>query len=820
MGPILLVDKSTVQGLNPEEITFMHKHYMVVVVPILMRELLSNLAKETTNREETERRLSALAAKVGMYDSKVAVDARSIAAGSLLGDEMPMDGRIPMGGGTRVRSKDGRTGIIFDEPPEKKVLREWKYGHFTADEKEAAKQIRKIDLEVDLNSIKDQISQNLSYFPKFSALKDLVVWIDETFLPLTNQHNHIVNAASSVLGPQEIGEVISRWEKAGHPPFCDFSPYAYYFYRCNVIYYLGLGQDFVSPSKKQKTHLDIQYLYYLPFCMVFTSGDNFLRDMFPYFKRNDQYFVWKDDLKKDLIAIKSHWNNLNEEEKKRFRIEFGDYPPDISGSVTGQLWKNLMRPKPKEADFGHKLSKEQNKGLAKQIMSLYSGAVKIEDNKSVDASFTEKFEDKDLRERSFLLLEKCGQVFGLNNGKTWSDVKKEISANQVKEIYDFYADLWRPDTNLSKLIVPTEDRQRVLYIGEIEPALIVRNVLASALYFDQICLVDPFINPWTMTEEYNPISNPNQFQADLLKTSYLLFLLWPWIENEQVLFIPDPSNLSLSLKKAILIIAEAKKTTWKLDAEEEKEAEEYAHLQKDNLLRFIRALPENHQRQMLKDKIPTDEIDAFIRIGLTKRAEDPLAIDRSLNSDDGQLFLSRSGANLELSLLLCQWLGAVPLSALLIRANEYRKLKDPPPHRWAKFCEIFNNAEFYFLDLDDAAFAHFLKNKGFLNEFRTFLRTLLARLSSGEHIADPEIDDFTTELEEQIGGMNQEWIALQKAMETMDKTSLDYGFRRGRLIIDIDDRGYISTESDTLRTKHFPDLTGRPPIRMFFHVRA
>ena len=72
-------------------------------------------------------------------------------------------------------------------------------------------------------------------------------------------------------------------------------------------------------------------------------------------------------------------------------------------------------------------------------MSLYSGAVKIEDNKSVDASFTEKFEDKDLRERSLLLLEKCGQVFGLNNGKVWSDVKKEISANHVKEIYDFYA---------------------------------------------------------------------------------------------------------------------------------------------------------------------------------------------------------------------------------------------------------------------------------------------------------------------------------------------------------------------------------------------
>ena len=153
------------------------------------------------------------------------------------------------------------------------------------------------------------------------------------------------------------------------------------------------------------------------------------------------------------------------------------------------------------------------------------------------------------------------------------------------------------------------------------------------------------------------------------------------------------------------------------------------NFQKENHLRFIRALPENHQRQMLKDKVPTDAIEAFISVGLKKRAEDPLAIDRTLNSDDGQLFLSRSGANLELSLLLCQWLGAAPFSALLIRANEYRKLKNPPPYRWAKFCEIFNSTEFYFLDLDDAAFVHFLKSKAFLNEFRTFLRTLSARLS-------------------------------------------------------------------------------------------
>lgn len=819
MGPILLVDKSTVQALNPAEITFMHKHYMVVIAPILMRELLSNLAKETINREETERRLSALAAKVGMYDSKVVVDARSIAGGNLLGHEMPMDGRIPMGEATWIRSKDGRTGVIFDEPPEKKVLREWKCGKFTADEKEAAQQIRKIDLEVDLNSIKDRISKDLCHFPKFHAFKDLVAWIDETFLPLTDQRNHITSAASSVLPLEAVSTVISRWKNTGEPPFSDFAPYAYYFYRCNLIYYLGLGQGFVSSSKNQKTHLDIQYLYYLPFCMAFTSGDNFLRDMFPYFRRENQFFVWQDDLKKDLIAIKSHWDGLNEEEKQRFVSAYGDYPPEISGSVTGQLWKRLMRPKPQVANLGPNLTKEQLNGLAKQITSLYSEAVRIEDNKSVDAKFTEQFADKDLKQRSFLLLKKCIEVFGLNDEKNWSHVKKEICPTHVREIYDFYADLWRPDTDWLGLSTPTADKQRVLYIGDVDPALIVRNALASTLYFDEICIVDPFVNPWTMTEEYNPISHPNQFQADLLKVAYVLFFLWPWIESGQVVFIPDPSNLNLSLKKDMLNIARATKKTWKLNEDEKKEAQQYQRLQRENLLRFIRTLPEVHQRRMLKGKLPATEIDEFITTGLTQRAEDPLAIDRSLDRNEGQLYLSRWGTSLELSLLLSQSIGAIPLSTLLIRANQYRKLKSPPPHRWAKFCDVFNRTEFDFFDVDDPSFVNALKANGFLSEFRTLLRTLISRLSSNEEIADSEIDVLTEELESQITGSKQEWAALQKAMEKMaNDVRLDCDFRKGKLILDIDDRGYTSAETDKLRTKHFPELIGCPPIRTFFHV--
>lgn len=821
MGPILLVDKSTVQGLNPEEIVFLHKHYMVVISSILMRELLSNLAKETTDRQETERRLSALAGKVGMYDSKVVADARSIAASNLFGDHLPMDGRIPMAGWTRVRSKDGRMGIIFDEPPEKKVLREWKYGQFTLDEKEKAKQIRQIDLEVDLYSIKETISKDLSHFPKFKSLIELVAWIDQTFLPLTDQRSHLISASSAVLNPQDVEIVLGNWEKAGNPLFSEFAPYAYYFYRCNVIYYLGLGQGFISPSRKAKTHLDIQYFYYLPFCMVLSSGDSFFRDMLPHFKRDNQFFLWKDDLKADLIAIKSHWNGMTEEEKKKFRIEFGDYPPDLPGSITAQLWKALMRPRPKEPDIAPKLSREQEQKLASKIMSLYSGAIRIEDEKSVDPTFTDKFKGKDLKERSYLLLEKCAQVFGLDAGKDWGDVKKQISGEHVKEIYDFYADLWRPDTDLLKLLSPDRGKLRVLYLGEIDPYSIMKNVIAATLYFDQICVIDPFLNPWSMKEDYNPISNPEQFKSDLLKITYFLIFLWPWIESDQIVLVPEPTNLMLSLKKDIMNIAMEKRKSFKLTTEEEKEAKEHERHTREHLMRFIRRLPEDAQKRYLKKAIPTitdAEMADFIKMSLKLRSEDPLAIDRPIgDGEEGQLFLLRSGANLETSLLLCQLIGSAPFTPLLIRANEYYRLKAAPSNRWKSFCELFSQHDFYFLDYVEPSFVPFLKDKGHSRNLRSFLKHVVSRLNSDEPISDSEVQDLTSQLPRHLDELKKEWEALKKAMEQSEHISKDFQFRKVRLSINIEESGYVSTDVNALWTKHFASAV-RSQVRICFHV--
>jgi len=45
MGPIILLDKSTVQCLSQEEIYFLFKHYYIAIAPILIIEILADLKK-------------------------------------------------------------------------------------------------------------------------------------------------------------------------------------------------------------------------------------------------------------------------------------------------------------------------------------------------------------------------------------------------------------------------------------------------------------------------------------------------------------------------------------------------------------------------------------------------------------------------------------------------------------------------------------------------------------------------------------------------------------------------------------------------------
>jgi hypothetical protein len=94
----------------------------------------------------------------------------------------------------------------------------------------------------------------------------------------------------------------------------------------------------VKPSHQ----IDLAYLYYLPFCAVFSSRDNFHVQVAPLFLRPTQQFVHGDVLKADLKNLNEKYLALSEEERDRGLLGFASGPPNDPECLTTQLWDTYL----------------------------------------------------------------------------------------------------------------------------------------------------------------------------------------------------------------------------------------------------------------------------------------------------------------------------------------------------------------------------------------------------------------------------------------------------------------------------------------------
>src|SRR5262249_4434570 len=79
------------------------------------------------------------------------------------------------------------------------------------------------------------------------------------------------------------------------------------------------SQRISSADERPSNRIDISYLYYLPFCSVFTSKDGLHVRIELSLITERQCFVHGDDLKGDLQRMNVHYEGLPEAEKQKAR---------------------------------------------------------------------------------------------------------------------------------------------------------------------------------------------------------------------------------------------------------------------------------------------------------------------------------------------------------------------------------------------------------------------------------------------------------------------------------------------------------------------
>lgn len=348
MGPNLIMDKSAIQGLGFAHLSYVSRYYRHLITPILLRELASDIAKKDKRISDAElkRIYMELASKMRSGPASVLPDAFKMAYNNLLGCFVPMNGQVPLEHGVVVDAPGATKSVVFDENPHFALLRDWAEGNCSDDDQAKAKAIRDEDSNVDLEALYAEFRADIES-PKLNSLEEMVAWVDEVFFSAFTARQQVIRICRHVFRqrPDHFEMAFRRWKQVGKPQLEKFAPYAKHVYRVDIIHFWSLFHGFISRSKRGKAHLDCEYLYYLPFCHAFCSGDIDLMKLVPFFLEGKREKVSKEDFQRDLKQLSSYFSELSEEEKRAFYNENGFYPPDLENSFTAKIWKKFMRPR-------------------------------------------------------------------------------------------------------------------------------------------------------------------------------------------------------------------------------------------------------------------------------------------------------------------------------------------------------------------------------------------------------------------------------------------------------------------------------------------
>lgn len=345
MGPIIILDKSALQSLSIENLILLHRYYMPNIVPVLSVEILADL-KKTEDLEGQKVIVQKLANKILSFDTSFTIFHLELLRGSLFGQSLKMDGRPVLRGGKRVKAKDGKRGIIFEESAEEIALRRWKEGEFTEAEDQLAERWRLVTRQQDLEAIKKNLSLWFGSLPNFSSLEEIDKYLDYIFEVSTHQQD-LLFLLVSIFGEDTDGpSIFTKWFQEGSPKLKIYCPYAIYCLKVYLFCNIGMTQNLLST--RVTNAIDLQYLYYLPFCYVFCSNDKFHDKIVPYFIRKDQYYVPGTVLKKDLEMISK---KCKQPDGTNADINFNAL--EDSDSITYEIWKERMAYLPGTPESGH-----------------------------------------------------------------------------------------------------------------------------------------------------------------------------------------------------------------------------------------------------------------------------------------------------------------------------------------------------------------------------------------------------------------------------------------------------------------------------------
>lgn len=361
-------------------------------------EILGDLKKVEGEDILNQEKVIEIANKLIQRDNAINVYYKNLFISSLMGTDHINARRPAVGGGKKVVDKDGRKGVHIEETLESITLRNWQKGNFEEAEKAIAQQWRFFSKSIDLERIKKNWNHYLTLIPNCEDFDKLNSIVERVLSNPDAQGDLLQKMIEGYqIDPKLASKIFYRWESNSDKLIKDFAPYSFYCIKVDIIFNLGLVFNLITT--RPTNLVDSQYLFYLPFCNVFSSRDNFHNKISQTFLFKDQTFVDGDDLKNDLKNINENRESLTDEQKLEWDDKYSTEPPVNENSITYQLWKKYL-PKwiPGELRKESSTSKDKmNKNKVDEITD------RVNSFSEIDTDPFDKFKDD---ENEFVIVER------------------------------------------------------------------------------------------------------------------------------------------------------------------------------------------------------------------------------------------------------------------------------------------------------------------------------------------------------------------------------------------------------------------------------
>lgn len=339
MGPVILIDKSALEMLSIDQAVWLDEFFFANICPMLYSETLADLTKDRSDRNNpvaAMQLVSEIAAKTPIDGVAPCMHHRELIAQDMNGNHPNMDGRPIVRAGTIKQEASGRTGMDLGEFSETKALQRWQNGEFEEMEKEFAVAWRKdldaTDYEVTFGIVKNIIPNG----KKLSTLEDVKEFVDG-FVANSDENIQYLMFHLFGINPNLYKIFIDAYRSTGAKNIIEIAPYATYVLRVDLFFYIAMLRGLISPDRPSNK-IDIAYLYYLPFCQVFTSSDKLHARVAPLFCEQGQIFVTGTELKEACKEMVEYYSQFQNEIEERGLMSFVGCPPYIMDNVITKAW--------------------------------------------------------------------------------------------------------------------------------------------------------------------------------------------------------------------------------------------------------------------------------------------------------------------------------------------------------------------------------------------------------------------------------------------------------------------------------------------------